>query len=90
MKAVKWIAWILVIIGGINWGLVGLFNVDLVAYLPAVLAKVVYILVGLSAVVMIVVASKGCASEKEEAPAVESAPEAPAMEQPSSPDQPEM
>ena len=28
---VKWIAWILVVIGALNWGLVGFFNFDLVA-----------------------------------------------------------
>jgi len=30
-NAVDWIALLLVIIGGLNWGLVGLFNLDLVA-----------------------------------------------------------
>lgn len=28
--AIDWIAWVLVIIGAINWGLVGFFNYDLV------------------------------------------------------------
>ncbi|MBD3354666.1 DUF378 domain-containing protein [Candidatus Woesearchaeota archaeon] len=60
-KALDWIAIVLVIIGGLNWGLVGLFNFDLVdAVLGAVawLAKLVYILVGLSAVYMIYYFSK--------------------------------
>jgi len=42
----------LVIVGGLNWGLVGLFGFDLVAALfgPAsALARIVYTLVGLSA-----------------------------------------
>lgn len=46
------IALILVIIGGVNWGLVGLFNFDLVAALFGVmstLSKIVYSLVGISA-----------------------------------------
>jgi uncharacterized protein len=47
------IAWILVIIGGLNWLLVGLFQKDLFVILgvgmDAWLARVVYILVGLSA-----------------------------------------
>ncbi len=60
-SALDWIAIVLVIIGGLNWGLVGLFNFDLVdAVLGAVtwLAKLVYILVGLSAVYMIYYVSK--------------------------------
>ncbi len=43
---------ILVIVGGVNWGLVGLFGFDLVATLfgaGSLLARIVYILVGLSA-----------------------------------------
>ena len=42
----------LVIIGGISWGLVGAFNFDLVALLLgdlSILARIVYVLVGLSA-----------------------------------------
>ncbi len=48
------IALVLSIIGGLNWGLVGLFRFDLVAYLfggqTATVSRVVYTLVGLSAV----------------------------------------
>ncbi|OGM97354.1 MAG: hypothetical protein A2735_03220 [Candidatus Yanofskybacteria bacterium RIFCSPHIGHO2_01_FULL_41_21] len=48
------IALALVIIGGINWGLVGLFDYNLVGVVlggdMSTLAKVVYDLVGLSAV----------------------------------------
>ncbi len=46
------LAFILLIIGGLNWGLVGALNFDLVAMLlgdMTVAAKVVYVLVGLSA-----------------------------------------
>jgi len=47
------IALILTIIGGINWGCVGLFRFDLVAWLfggqTATLSRVVYALVGLAA-----------------------------------------
>jgi len=47
------IALIVAIIGGINWGLVGLFKFDLVAYLlggqTAMLARAVYILVCVAA-----------------------------------------
>ncbi len=47
------IAFILVIIGGINWGLVGIFNFDLVAAIfgsMSVVARIIYILVGVAAV----------------------------------------
>jgi uncharacterized membrane protein YuzA (DUF378 family) len=49
MKALHMIAWILVIIGGLNWLLIGLFNLNVVMYLGDMLARIVYILVGLSA-----------------------------------------
>lgn len=48
------IALILLIIGGVNWGLVGIFEFDLVAWLfggqTAILSRIIYILVALSAV----------------------------------------
>ena len=53
MKAINILTLILVIIGGINWGLVGLFQFDLVAAIfggqGAVLTRIVYVLVGISA-----------------------------------------
>jgi uncharacterized protein len=53
MKAVYTIAMILLVVGGLNWGLVGLFNFDLVAFLFGAmsgLSRVIYTLVGISAV----------------------------------------
>jgi len=46
---------ILVIIGGLNWGLVGLFNFNIVQAIFGIgtLADIVYILVGLSALWML-------------------------------------
>lgn len=47
------VATILLIIGGLNWGLVGLFNFDLVAAIfgsGSILARIVYVVVGLSAI----------------------------------------
>ena len=48
------IALVLAIIGGLNWGCVGLFRFDLVAYLfggqTATVSRVIYALVGLAAV----------------------------------------
>ena len=51
MKALNLITLILIIIGGINWGLVGLFDWNLVATIfgfSPILLKIVYIVVGLS------------------------------------------
>lgn len=56
MYVVRTVAIILLIIGGLNWGLVGLFDFDLVAALfgrGTTLARLVYILVGVAAVVKI-------------------------------------
>lgn len=49
------IALVLLVVGGLNWGLVGLLNFDLVAALfgtMSFLARTVYSLVGLAAVVV--------------------------------------
>ena len=57
MEAMGWIdliAKVLVIIGALNWGLFGIFGMNLVAYLPmALLQTIVYVLVGLSGLWMI-------------------------------------
>ena len=61
MKSVNLIALILLIVGGLNWGLVGLFNFDLVAAIfgdMALISRVVYTLVGISAIVSAVSAKK--------------------------------
>lgn len=52
MKFINILTLTLVIVGGLNWGLVGLFSFDLVAAIfgaGSVLSRIVYILVGLSA-----------------------------------------
>jgi len=52
MKALGIVTLLLVIVGGLNWGLYGLFGFDLVAAIfgaGAALSRIVYILVGLSA-----------------------------------------
>lgn len=55
MDTVKLLAMVLVIIGAVNWGLVGLLNIDLVKLIlgETVLAKLVYILVGVSGVLLL-------------------------------------
>ena len=46
-------ALLLTVIGGINWGLVGIFRFDLVAWIcggqDAIIARIVYTLVGIAA-----------------------------------------
>ena len=57
MKPLDALAATLLIVGGLNWGLVGLFNFDLVAALfgaGSLLVRIVYILVGLSALWQVV------------------------------------
>lgn len=50
------IAMILLVIGGLNWGLVGLLNFNLVTFCfgTSVVTKIVYCLVALSAVYMVI------------------------------------
>ena len=51
MKIIDKIALVLVIIGAINWGLIGLFNFNLVELIfgnMTLLARIIYILVGIS------------------------------------------
>ena len=61
LKVLDWVSLILVIIGGLNWGLVGIFQFDLVAYLfgvASIISNIVYILVALAAIYLLVVAVK--------------------------------
>lgn len=51
MQHIGKITWVLLVIGGINWGLYGLLGMDLVAMLLGgipILATIVYALIGLS------------------------------------------
>jgi uncharacterized membrane protein YuzA (DUF378 family) len=58
MKMLNIVTLLLVIVGALNWGLMGLFQVDLVATLfggpQAVLSRIVYVLVGVSGLYQIV------------------------------------
>lgn len=56
MNAVDWVAFVLVVIGGLNWGLVVLFEFDLVASLfgeGSGLSRIVYSVVGLATVYLL-------------------------------------
>lgn len=55
-----WLALVLLVVGGLNWGFVGVFGFDLVASVfgvMSVLSRIVYFLVGLSALYSVVVLS---------------------------------
>ena len=58
MKSLNLVTLVLLIVGGLNWGLVGAFHFDLVATLfggqDALLSRVVYVVVGLSALWQII------------------------------------
>ena len=66
MCILKIISFILVIIGALNWGLVGLFNFNLVSTLlgdMSFLSSTVYILVGLAAIVSLVTSYRSISDE---------------------------
>ena len=56
MKYLDVIAAVLLVIGGLNWGLYGLFQVDLVNQLfgNSALSSIIYILVGASALYQVI------------------------------------
>ncbi len=71
MRGISMVALLLVIVGAVNWGLVGLAQFDLVAFLfggpSAALSRVVYSLVGLSGVTLAVTELMGAAPAKAHA-----------------------
>ena len=70
MKAVNLITLLLVIVGGLNWGLVGLFSFDLVAAIfgaGSTLSRLVYVLVGVSAAWQVVPFAKAMSADEPDA-----------------------
>jgi uncharacterized membrane protein YuzA (DUF378 family) len=62
MKSLNLITLLLTIVGGINWGLVGVAQFDLVAAIfgeMSVLSRIVYVLVGISALAQVALLLKG-------------------------------
>jgi len=61
LNIMDWIAVILVVVGGLNWGLVGIFNFDLVATIfgdMSGISRLVYTLVGLAAIWLALISTK--------------------------------
>lgn len=90
----------LVIIGGLNWGLIGLFQLNLVqlilGFIP-LLERLVYLLVGISAVVLLIPGKKAhapsgppSAPSRPVPPPAPVAPPAPRVEPPKPPEAPPM
>jgi uncharacterized protein len=61
MNFIDWTALTLLIIGGLNWGLVGIAHYDVVASLLGSFARFVYIAVGLAAAYTTFLVVKGLA-----------------------------
>jgi len=58
LTILDWVALVLVIVGAINWGLVGLFSFDLVAAIfssMSIISRIIYDLVGLAGLYLIFV-----------------------------------
>lgn len=58
LTSFDWIALVLVVVGGLNWALVGLFGFDLVAFIfgdMSLLSRIVYTLVGISAIYILAI-----------------------------------
>lgn len=62
-KGLHMITWLLVIIGGLNWLLYGVFKWEIGSILggmDGIVARIVYVLVGLSAIYEIAIHGKSC------------------------------
>ena len=61
-KSLEWVALLLVVVGALNWGLVGLLEFDLVAFLfggeTAPVSRIVYALVGVAGIALLAMRSR--------------------------------
>ena len=63
-----WIAWALVVIGALNWGCIGLFDVNLVALIFSgmpVLGRAAYALVGIAGLYFLIAPFQGAADDSK-------------------------
>lgn len=71
LNIMDWIAQVLLVVGGLNWGLVGLFKFNLVTAIfgENIVSDIVYVLVGLAALWVIFTigsyAKKGVVAEQQ-------------------------
>ena len=67
MRKFYWITLILLVVGGLNWLLVGLFDFDLVAAIfgdMSALSRLVYVVVGLSAIAVLALSMRLIRTER--------------------------
>lgn len=67
MSNLQSLSYTLIIIGALNWGLVGFFGFDFVSFIfgdMSALTRIVYALVGLSAIFHLIVTTKSYKMEK--------------------------
>lgn len=67
-NVLDWVCMIILVVGGLNWGLVGLFHFNLVDALFGsipILVKVVYDIVGLTAIYVFIRCVTGCSKAKK-------------------------
>lgn len=60
LNGFDWLCLLLIIIGGINWGMIGVFNIDLVSTVFGVMTtmtQIVYVLVGAAALYTVYILS---------------------------------
>jgi uncharacterized protein len=62
-SVLDWIALVILFIGGLNWGLIGLFHFDIITaifgdYSP--ISRILYIIIGLAAIYVLVRALSCC------------------------------
>lgn len=60
LNVMGWVALVLVVVGGLNWALVGIFSFDLVAAIfgeMSALARIVYAVVGIAAIYILILAA---------------------------------
>jgi uncharacterized membrane protein YuzA (DUF378 family) len=67
MKGLHMVTWILLVVGGLNWGL-EVFGWGIGSFLSSGIANVVYLLVGISALVEIFTHKSSCKQCESKAP----------------------
>lgn len=67
LNIVQGICYILIIIGALNWGLIGTMNFNLVEYLfnQSIITRVIYIIVGIAAIISIILTVKYTIDNRE-------------------------
>ena len=67
MRTLYWVTLTLLVVGGLNWLLVGLFDFDLVAAIfgdMSALSRLVYVVVGVSAVTVLALSTRLIGTER--------------------------